>query len=316
MSWIIPFELDQERLDQALVKLSPDRSRGQWQKLIKSGAVLIDGTANTSPHAPVREGSEVRVVEVVASPVAKPSFKPLPALDIIAETDDWLVLNKAAGVLVHPAASSDEPTLVDALLKRYPEIAKVGGEPERPGIIHRLDRDVSGLMIVAKTERAFEELKRQFQQREIKKKYLALVHGEVAKDSGDIRFKLARSTTKGRMAARPETEETEGKAAWTHYTVLERLPGASLLAVDIFSGRTHQIRAHLFALGHPVVGDTLYLQRNTNRRHEAPRLMLQSTDLSFVDPITQEPQTFHLEPDPAFAQLIEAWRVQMTAKST
>lgn len=309
MSWIIPFELDQERLDQALVKLSPDKSRGQWQKLIKNGAVLVDGQAIDSPHAPVREGSEIRVVEVAAKPVAKPVFKPLPPLDIIAETNDWLVVNKPAGLLVHPAASTNELTLVDALVQKYPEIAKVGGEPDRPGIIHRLDRDVSGLMIVAKTERSFEELKRQFQQREIKKKYLALVHGEVAKDSGDIRFKLARSTTKGRMAARPETEETEGKVAWTHYTVLERLPHASLLAVDIFSGRTHQIRAHLFALGHPVVGDTLYLKRNTERRHEAPRLMLQSTDLSFVDPATKELKTFHLEPDPTFEKLLRNWRL-------
>lgn len=310
MSWTIPFELDQERLDQALVKLSPDRSRGQWQKLIKAGAVLVDGTANTSPHSPVREGSEIRIVEAPAKPVNAKVFKPLPPLDIIAETEDWLVINKPAGLLVHPVAHSDEQTLVDSLIQHCAAIAKVGGEPDRPGIIHRLDRDVSGLMIVAKTERAFEELKRQFQQREIKKKYLALVHGELAKDSGDIRFKLARSTTKGRMAARPETDATEGKASWTHYTVLERLPHATLIAVDIFSGRTHQIRAHLFALGHPIVGDTLYLKKNTDRRHEAPRLMLQSTDLVFIDPITKEPQTFHLDPDPVFEKLMTGWRLR------
>ena len=310
MSWTIPFELDQERLDQALVRLSPDRSPGQWQKLIKAGSVLVDGHPATSPHSLVREGSEVRIVEVAPKPAAATPFKPTAPLAIIAETDDWLVLNKPAGLLVHPAPHTDEATLIDALMARYPSIGQVGGEPNRPGIIHRLDRDVSGLMIVAKTERAFEELKRQFQQREIKKKYLALVHGEVVKDTGDIRFKLARSTTKGRMAARPETDATEGKAAWTHYTVLERLPHASLLAVDIFSGRTHQIRAHLFALGHPVVGDTLYLKRNTDRRHEAPRLMLQSTDLAFIDPITKEPRTFHLDPDPAFKTLMDAWRLR------
>lgn len=310
MSWTIPFELDQERLDQALVKLSPEKSRAQWQKLIKNGAVLVDGQPINSPHTPIREGSEIRLLEPTIKPLVNAPTKPLPSLDVIAETEHWLVLNKPAGLLVHPAVSTNEPTLVDALIKRYPEIAKVGGEPERPGIIHRLDRDVSGLMIVAKTEQAFEGLKHQFQQREIKKKYLALVHGEVVKDHGDIRFKLARSTAKGRMSARPETEKTEGKIAWTHYTVLERLPGASLLSVDIFSGRTHQIRAHLFALGHPVIGDTLYRQRNTNRRQEAPRLMLQSTDLAFIDPITKEPFEFHLDPDPAFEHLLRHWRVK------
>lgn len=308
MSWTIPFELDQERLDQALVKLSSETSRAQWQKRIKNGEVLVDGEPITSPHAPVREGSEVRCVPRMLVPTAaKKTQKPV-SLAIIHETKDWMVINKPAGLLVHPAASADELTLVDSLLAHDPAIAKVGGEPERPGIVHRLDREVSGLMLVAKTERGFEALKEQFQQRKIKKQYLALVHGVVAKDEGDIRFTLTRSTTKGRMAARPEQDE-EGKAAWTHYAVLERLPGATLLKVDIFSGRTHQIRAHLFALGHPVIGDPLYVKRNTDRRNQAPRLMLQSTDLAFTDPITHEERVFHLDPEPAFAKLIQAWKI-------
>ena len=313
MQWIIPPELDNERLDQALVALSPESSRAQWQKRIKQGAIFVDGTAVTSPHRPVVQGSELRFEEQAQEEVAAETKKELPPLQIVAETNDWMVVNKPAGVLVHPALHTTEPTLIDSILAHDPAIAKVGGEPERPGIVHRLDRDVSGLMLVAKTERAFEALKKQFQQREIKKKYIALVHGDVAKDNGDIRFKLARSTSQGRMAARPESAE-EGKVAWTHYSVLERLPGATLLKVDIFSGRTHQIRAHLFALGHPVIGDQLYVKKQTDRRNDAPRLMLQSTELTFVDPFDHEEKTFVLEPDPAFAELITKWRVEKEAK--
>lgn len=307
MSWTIPFDLHQERLDQALTKLAPELSRAQWQKRIKQGEVFIDGEPILSPHTLIREGSELQYVQKPLTAEVKKSRTTLPPLRIIHETADWMVIDKPAGLLVHPAASTDELTLVDSLIAHDPAIAKVGGEPERPGIVHRLDREVSGLMLVAKTERAFESLKQQFQQRQIKKKYIALVHGVVPKDEGDIRFTLTRSTTKGRMAARPE-EDKEGKAAWTHYAVLERVPGATLLSIDIFSGRTHQIRAHLFALGHPVIGDPLYVKRHTDRRREAPRLLLQSTDLAFTDPITQEPRSFHLEADPAFENLVRAWR--------
>ena len=316
-TWIVPQEMDQERLDHVLVRLVPDVSRAQWQKRIKQGAVSVDGEAFLIPHTPVREGSELVWKERAPLHTVNPFKKPLPPLNMIAETSDWMVLNKPVGVLVHPANGTDEPTLVDAILAHDPAIAKVGGEPERPGIIHRLDRDVSGLMVVAKTERAFEELKRQFQQREIKKRYLALVHGEVPQDAGDIRFTLARSTTRGRMAAHPQ-EDTAGKAAWTHYTVLERFAGATLLAVEIFSGRTHQIRAHLFALGYPVIGDVLYVKRTTDRHKEAPRLMLQSTDLTFKDPVTKEECAFHLDADPLFASVVSTWKkvVQSKHKST
>lgn len=310
-TWIISEELDNERLDQALVKLEPAVSRAQWQKRIKQGGILVDGQKVDSPHALVREGSEIKETAIIEAvkPVSGP--KVLPKLDIIHETDDWLIVNKPAGLLVHPIEDdeSNEVTLVDALIAHYPLLAKVGGEPLRPGIIHRLDRDVSGLMMVAKTERAFEAFKNQFQQRDIKKKYLALVHGEVPQDTGDIRFKIARSTTKGRMAARPE-EAAEGKVAWTYYTVLERAPGATLLNVEIFSGRTHQIRAHLFALGHPVIGDRLYVKKNTDRRKEAPRLMLQSVELSFEDPFTNKLESFTLKPLPEFEDLLNKWRIK------
>ncbi len=316
MSWTIEPALDNERLDQALTALDPSVSRAQWQKHIKEGCVTVDGKAILIPHRRVQTGQvlafapgagEALPLEASATSIRKP-------LRIIAETADWLVIDKPDGLLVHPAAEgSTEPTLIDALLAHDPGIAKIGPEPERPGIIHRLDRDVSGLMVVAKTQTAYDDLQAQFRERKIDKTYLALVHGVIELDEGDIRFKLARSTTKGRMAARP-VEDSEGKVAWTHYTVLERLPGATLLRVNIFSGRTHQIRAHLFALGHPVFGDPLYKRRSPDRRNEAPRLMLQSVELGFRDPATGERQVFKLDPDPAFDKLQVAWRTHETAK--
>lgn len=303
MSWIIPETLQNERLDQALAALEPSVSRAQWQKRIKQGAVLVDGNTVLIPHRLLRMGERV-AWEAKSTETLPTEEIPAPPLAIIEETTDWLVVNKPAGLLVHPATGSHEPTLVDALLAHDPAIAKVGGEPERPGIIHRLDREVSGLMVAAKTQAAFDDLQQQFRDRKIEKIYLALVHDTVPQDEGDIRFKLARSTTRGRMAARPE-QDTEGKVAWTHYTVLQRLPGATLLRVHILSGRTHQIRAHLFALGHPVIGDPLYKKRQTDRRQEAPRLMLQSVELAFRDPASGETRRFHLEADPVFATFLE-----------
>lgn len=316
MSWTIDESLQNERLDQVLTTLDPAFSRAQWQKHIKEGCVSVDGKAVLIPHRRIQAGQVIVWAPGAgeAVPMERTAAGPILPLRIIAETDAWLVIDKPAGLLVHPASETDtEPTLIDALLAHDPKIAKVGPEPERPGIIHRLDRDVSGLMVVARTQAAYDDLQAQFRERKIDKTYLALVHGVMELDEGDIRFKLARSTSKGRMAARP-VEKSEGKVAWTHYAVLERLPGATLLRVNIFSGRTHQIRAHLFALGHPVFGDTLYKRRQSDRRNEAPRLMLQSIELSFRDPASGEKQAFTLDSDPAFDQLRNQWRVETDNK--
>jgi 23S rRNA pseudouridine1911/1915/1917 synthase len=179
----------------------------------------------------------------------------------------------------------------------------VGADPQRPGIVHRLDRDVSGLMLVAKTQDAYDALTQQFRDRRIQKTYLALTYGSITEDEGDIKFRIARSTTKPRMAARPEGEE-EGRAAWTHYQVQERRRTMTLVELEILSGRTHQIRAHLFAFHHPIIGDALYQPRRVAIRMKAPRLMLQSIKVSFFDPKSGERQTFSIPPVPEFAQLL------------
>jgi 23S rRNA pseudouridine1911/1915/1917 synthase len=222
---------------------------------------------------------------------------------IIEETSDFIVINKPSGLIVHPDANYTDNTLVDLLVKYHPAIAKIGEDPSRPGIVHRIDKDVSGLMVIAKNQTAFDALKQQFKDRKTHKKYLALAYGYLPQKEGEIKFRIARSTSKARMAARPEHEE-KGKAAWTHYKVLEKLNGASLVELDIISGRTHQIRAHLNALKNPVIGDPLYIQKQY-KRIPTTRLMLQSTELSFLDPTTKERLTFNIPPAPAYNEIIE-----------
>jgi 23S rRNA pseudouridine1911/1915/1917 synthase len=227
---------------------------------------------------------------------------PAPEVTVIDQAPDYLVVDKPVGILVHPDAKTHTGTMVDAILAIDPAIGKTGEDPERPGIVHRLDKDVSGLMVVARTQKGFEHLKHQFSQHQTEKTYIALVYGEVPQDEGDLKFRIARSKTKGRMAARPE-HELEGKAAWTHYKVVTRYRHATLLELQIISGRTHQIRAHMLAFNHPIVGDPLYTRAALERNVKAPRIMLQCVKLAFDDPSTGERKRYELAPVPEFAQL-------------
>jgi 23S rRNA pseudouridine1911/1915/1917 synthase len=312
-SWKVKFIDAGKRLDVFLAGEVPDLTRAQAKKRIESGEFLVN-TKRVPVHHFLKEGDEVlRVMDVgdrtakktphVPAPETRPTV-PAPKLNIIAETPDWIVVEKPAGVLMHPDSENPSGTLIDAVIEHAPQVAKVGEDPGRPGIVSRLDKDVSGLVVIAKTQAAFDDLKRQFGEHSVHKEYLALVHGEVPKEEGDLKFRIGRSTTKARMAARAETSEG-GQAAWTHYDTIQKFRGATLLKLQILTGRTHQIRAHLHAFGHPVIGDTLYKQRLPERKIEAPRLMLQSISLAFIDPKTKEKREFTLEPDPAFEKLIK-----------
>ncbi|MFH1078524.1 MAG: RluA family pseudouridine synthase [Patescibacteria group bacterium] len=307
---VAPEETDL-RLDVFLSEKVDGLTRSAIAKRLKAGAGTVNDDA-ASVHRFLKAGDVVvfddatqglasaRATAKAAGPRGTP--KGLPKLKIVDETDGYLVIDKPAGLIVHPDSTTTSGTLVDALVAHDPRIGKIGDDPERPGIMHRLDRDVSGLMVVAKTQDAFDGLKRQFAEHSVDKRYLALVHGTINKDEDDIKFRIARSKTKARMAARPASEE-DGKAAWTHYKVLRRFRTATLLELTILSGRTHQIRAHMLALGHPVVGDTLYMsqgQRPTSRKFGVTRLLLQAIHLSFVDPSTGETRAYDLAPDPAF----------------
>lgn len=209
--------------------------------------------------------------------------------DVIYEDPDVLVIVKPAGLLVHKVLGKEEEvTLADLLVERYPEIKGVGEKPERPGIIHRLDKDVSGLMVVARNQAAFEFMKKQFQERTMKKEYIALVHGNLSKDEDTIRLKIARSREKARMVARPENQE--GRDAVTHYTVLDRWRNYDLVNIKIETGRTHQIRVHFHALGHPLVGDPLYKIRGIKPK-ALGRVFLHATKLTLTLP-SGEVKTF------------------------
>lgn len=267
---------DGERLDVALAR-ELGLSRAQVQRAIKEGRVTVSG-GPAKAHGQVAPGTPIAISEPAAEERA---HLPFPKLEILYEDNDVLAVTKPSGVLVHPTGASKEPTLLDAVLEHEPKIAKVGDDRLRAGIVHRLDKEASGVLVVAKNQHAFHFLKEQFKNRLVEKHYLVLVLGNVKEQVGTIDFPIARSTNRPRMAARPKSQE--GKEAITHFTVLERFTTASLLDVKIETGRTHQIRAHFFALGHPVAGDSLYRQRNI-KPIAVPRLFLHAKELTITLP--------------------------------
>jgi len=212
-------------------------------------------------------------------------------IEIIAETKDYVVINKPAGLLVHGAPHIKEETLVDWLLQKYPKIGQVGEDLDRPGIMHRLDKDVSGLMVIAKNQASYDSLKEQFKNRTITKEYTALVYGKVLKDEDEIDFPIKRSTKGYKMAAVPqnfnsENDEARVRQATTVFSVIKRLINFTLLKVTIKTGRTHQIRVHLHAYGYPLVGDDLYNNKQSkskNKKYNLGRVFLVATHLEFTD---------------------------------
>lgn len=218
----------------------------------------------------------------------------------IFENNDFVVINKPAGLLTHGSGHIKELTLVDQLLKNYPDIAKVGEDPSRPGIMHRLDRHVSGLLVIAKTQAAFDYLKKQFQKRTIEKIYTGLCYGKIEKDEDEINFPIQRSAKGYKMAALPFTEKggrTErGRQAITNFEILKKFINYTLLEIKIKTGRTHQIRVHMAAYGHPLVGDDLYSTKKTrekNKKINLGRIFLTAVKLSFID-LNKKKQSFKI----------------------
>lgn len=299
--WQVGTEDAGQRLDVFLAARLASWTRSGVAKRLKQGAGKVNGKT-AAVHQFLKAGNRVEFEEAAAKNEVR--VESLPPLEIIDETADWMVINKPAGLLVHPDVAHPAGTLVDLLIEHHPPIARIGEDPRRPGIMHRLDKEVGGLMVVAKTQAAFDDLKRQFAAHSVTKKYIALVHGALSKDEGDIKLRIARSRSRSRMAAIPE-KETAGKAAWTHYRVLRRFRGATLLELSILSGRTHQIRAHMHGLGHPVIGDPLYTARRVDRNIQSQKLLLQSIELEFTDPVGGERKRYALPPDPTFEALIK-----------
>lgn len=272
-----------ERLDTALAK-QLGVSRARAQRAIKDGRVFVNGLT-VKAHAMVATGSQIDVAPEVVDDTPKPEA---PELEVLFENKDVLVVNKPAGLLVHPTLASKEPTLMEAVLKYDKKIKGVGDDLHRSGIVHRLDREASGVIIVARNDKAHRHLKEQFKQRLTEKHYSVLVLGKVADQHGTINFPIARSSSRARMAARPLSQE--GKEAITHYEVVKYFTTSTLLDVRIETGRTHQIRAHLFAIGHPVAGDKLYVRKGI-KPVKTTRLFLHAKALTVTLP-SEERQTF------------------------
>ncbi len=281
-----------QRLDKFLAAVLPQHSRARLQALIKSGQVQIDGKSiKKSGHILI--GGESVLVRV---PPAEPTDlvpEDIP-LDIIFENDEVIVVNKPAGLVVHPAAGHAHGTLIHAALAHAPQIEGVGGEL-RPGLVHRLDKDTSGLILLAKNERAQRFLQAQFQNREVRKTYLALVDGHPPTSSGRIEAPIGRDPReRKRMAVVPAAK---GRAAVSEYRVVENFPDHALLEINPLTGRTHQIRVHLAFLGCPVVGDRVYGKRRSSL--PVGRHFLHAARLTLRLPGEEEPRTFEapLPPD-------------------
>ncbi len=289
-TWRVTEEHDNERLDKFLVAQYPNESRATVQKWVENGTVVVNGKRVTKHHF-LNVGDTIEI-QRAAPDITAAAVAPIASLDVLYDDEDIVVVNKPVGLIVHPDGKNNQQTLADLLRHQCPNITTVGDDATRPGIVHRLDREVSGVMVVAKTTEAFEHLKEQFQHRTVHKEYRAIVHGVPSKAADVLKFKIAHSKRHGgKMAARPEQEE--GKEAWTEYTILEHLNSRyALLAVVIKTGRTHQIRAHLAAIDHPIVGDTLYESKHYASTRQYSRLFLHAYRLTIRHPRTEEPMTF------------------------
>ena len=283
----IPPALAGERLDR-IVALVTDASRSDAASLVASGGVRVDGVVNTAGKQRLQLGQIIDVDETKLPVAALPAADPTIVFSVVYEDEHVIVVDKPAGLVVHPGAGNPAGTLVNGLLARFPDIAEVG-ESHRPGIVHRLDIGTSGLMVVARSTRAYHSLVYALMQRDVTRLYRTLVWGHPANPNGVIDAPIGRDHRDPmRMAV-----VVDGKSARTRYEVLAeyRDPAeASALECRLESGRTHQIRVHLAAIGHPVVGDGTY----GGIRHgiTTPRPFLHAAELRFDHPITGEPMSF------------------------
>ncbi len=272
------------RMDAWLAEQLPEHSRARWQSLIKDGLVTVNGApckANQKIHA----GDRI-VWSVPEAIAAEPQAEDI-ALNVLYEDRNMIVINKPAGLVVHPAVGNETGTLVNALLHHCTDLTGIGGE-KRPGIVHRLDKDTSGVMVIAKNEMAMTELARQFKERETAKEYLTIVWGVPYGKRGTVETTIGRHPIhRKKMAANVRN----GREAVSHYEVLEAFGEAALVQIKIETGRTHQIRVHMAHIKCPVIGDTVYGRARTSSI-KADRQMLHAAKLSLNHPKTGKRMTF------------------------
>ncbi len=295
------------RLDKALAD-STELSRARIQALIADGQVTVDGHRATSASAKVAEGTTFTIqVPAAIEPEAKPQDIPL---DIVFEDDHLVVVNKPAGMVVHPAAGNADGTLVNALLHHCAgQLSGIGGVA-RPGIVHRIDKDTSGLLVVAKSDAAHEGLAAQFADHSIHRRYLAICGGNPQPASGTIEGRIGRSDVNRKKMAVLEKKSSRGKHAITHYKRLQHLADSALLECRLETGRTHQVRVHCASIGHALLGDPLYGKtpkplKSLLLELNFARQALHAAELGFFHPISKENLRFEAELPDDMRELID-----------
>ncbi len=295
---IVPDEKNPERLDLYLIKKGFPLTRSRIQKLIAEGLILINDAPARASYK-VKKGDQIDITVPAPTPLELiPEDIPL---DILFEDSNLLLLNKAAGMVVHPAPGNYEGTMVHALLYHCKDLTGIGGR-ERPGIVHRLDKETSGVMIIAKTDDAHRHLSLQFKNHSIDRKYFALVCGKVKK-AGKINLAIGRDRIhRKKISARTSSP----REAETHYIVKERFKNATLLEVSPQTGRTHQIRVHMAHIGHPIIGDKIYGGKIAKSLGlSADRHMLHAATLGFIHPLKKEKMRFTTPPPPDMSVILE-----------
>ena len=298
-SALVTPDQDGERLDVFAAALA-GITRSRAGALIRQGSVVVDGAAQAKAGFRLKPGMAVRVALPPTAPVALQAED--IALDILYQDDDLAVVFKPSGMVVHPAAGNETGTLVNALLTHLDNLSGIGGEI-RPGIVHRIDKDTSGLLLVAKNDFAHVALSGQIKAHTVKRAYRAIVIGGFKEHEGTVEGPIGRHPTdRKRMAIVPG-----GRDATTHWTALEPLRGATLIEARLTTGRTHQIRVHMASIGHPVLGDPVYGPKKSPCPVQGGQL-LHAFRLGFVHPRTGEEMLFEADPEPRFIYWLEKLR--------
>jgi len=281
---IIKFTVEIEeqkcRLDVFLQKNLVDKSRSFVQKNIKAGNVKVNNEVEKVVHYWLKNDDVIDWRENIVTKTQTSAKQLVPDIEVIYECDDYIIINKPSKLLVHALPNKPNvPSLIDWLIAKYPQTKQLGENPLRPALVHRLDKEVSGLMVIPLNQKMHDYLKTEFKLRRVEKEYTALSYGSFQDVEGDINLPISRSKNTGKMAA--HSVEQGGKKAFTHFEVIKNFVNFTLLKINIKTGRTNQIRVHLQALGHSLVGDTLYTNKNITKPIKLDQVFLHANHLSF-----------------------------------